>query len=244
MFVCYCLLSALASAFTVPTPASQGSFLTCASPVYHKGECCSISLMRKVPPTPISPLRSTWEKPLTMQGRNPRKVPLSKSAEHWYPDGINEPRHYTDLKTIVKAPRILQEMSLMVLMVAPARPTPVIRLVLWFCHPNDWEIFRGLWNTKSQIKNIPQPRVTNCRDTTPTSLLERLIYLCLLVSLHFYALCLLLAWCETSQPPSHLLILYLLFTFFYFPSTFPIILVIFIQVSFLDVISSHPPSHL
>ena len=164
--------------------------------------------------------------------------------EHWYPYGINEPRHYTDLKTIVKAPRILQEMSLMVLMVAPARPTPVIRLVLWFCHPNDWEIFRGLWNTKSQTKNIPQPRVTNCRDTTPTSLLERLIYLCLLVSLHFYALCLLLAWCETSQPPSHLLILYLLFTFFYFPSTFPIILVIFIQVSFLDVISSHPPSHL
>ena len=107
------------------------------------------------------------------------RSPLSQSMEHWYPYGINEPRHYTDLKTIVKAPRILQEMSLMVLMVAAARPTPVIRLVLWFCHPNDWEIFRGLWNTKSQIKNIPQTRVTNCRDTTPTSLLERLVYLCL-----------------------------------------------------------------
>ena len=71
------------------------------------------------------------------------RSPLSQSMEHWYPGGINEPRHYTDLKTIVKAPRILQEMSLMVLMVAPARPTPVIRLVLWFCHPNDWEIFCG-----------------------------------------------------------------------------------------------------
>ena len=47
--------------------------------------------------------------------------------EHWYPDGINEPRHYTDLKTIVKAPRILQEMSLMVIMVAAARPTPAYK---------------------------------------------------------------------------------------------------------------------
>ena len=39
-----CLLSALASAFTVPTPASQGSLLICASPVYSKGECRSTSL--------------------------------------------------------------------------------------------------------------------------------------------------------------------------------------------------------
>ena len=81
------------------------------------------------------------------------RSPLSQSMEHWYPYGINEPRHYTDLKTIVKAPRILQEMSLMVLMVAAARPTPVIRLVLWFCHPNDWEIFCGcgVQNHKQKI---------------------------------------------------------------------------------------------
>ena len=39
-----CLLSALASAFAVPTPASQGSSLICASPVYCKGECRSTSL--------------------------------------------------------------------------------------------------------------------------------------------------------------------------------------------------------
>ena len=45
-----CLLSALASAFTVPTPASQGSLLICASPVYSKGECRSTSLKRKVRP--------------------------------------------------------------------------------------------------------------------------------------------------------------------------------------------------
>ena len=45
-----CLLNALASAFTVPTPASQGSLLICASPVYSKGECRSTSLKRKVRP--------------------------------------------------------------------------------------------------------------------------------------------------------------------------------------------------
>ena len=138
-----CLLSALASVFTVPTPASQGSFLICASSVYHKGECCSISLSARCPNTHFS-FEVYRRKTIDLVRVIPiGRSPLSQSMEHWYPYGINEPRHYTDLKTIVKAPRILQEMSLMVIMVAPARPTPVIRLVLWFCHPNDWEIFCG-----------------------------------------------------------------------------------------------------
>ena len=133
------MLSALASAFTVPTPASQGSILICASPVYCKGECRSTSLKCKVRPDTYFSFGGYRRKTIdVVKGIFPRgNYPPHSQWNTDRQSGINEPRHYTDLKTIVKAPRILQEMSLMVLMVAAARPTPVIRLVLWFCHPND-----------------------------------------------------------------------------------------------------------
>ena len=167
----------------------KGRSLTCASPEYSKGGCRSTSLKRKVPQTTISPLQYTKEKPLT-GARYPSTTPKNcgsasraPSREHWYTVGINESRHYTVLKTIVKAPRLLPRTSHMVLMVAPARPTPVTRLVHWFCHPCDWEIYRGLWNTKSQTKNISQSRVSYGGDTTPISPLERLNLVLLLLSL-------------------------------------------------------------
>ena len=58
----------------------------------------------------------------------------------------------------------MQEMSHMVLMVALARPTPVTRLVLWFVIYMTGRYFAGCETQTSQIKTIPQPRVTMRED--------------------------------------------------------------------------------
>ena len=167
----------------------KGRSLTCASPEYSKGGCRSTSLKRKVPQTTISPLQYTKENP--WQGQDTLPLLLGIVGVHPEPhqgntdtlSGLIGLRHYTDHKTIVKAPRLLPRTSHMVLMVAPARPTPVTRLIHWFYHPCDCEIYRGLWNTKSQTKNISLSRVSYGGDTTPISPLERLNLVLLLLSL-------------------------------------------------------------
>ena len=64
----------------------------------------------------------------------------------------------------------------MVLMVAPARPTPVMRLVHWFVIYMTGRYFAGCETQTLQTKTIPQPRVTMREDHTHISTLLEAIY--------------------------------------------------------------------
>ena len=112
---------------------------------------------------------------MTLTGQLPTTLGVGgyyPEHSHWNTDtktGLIGQRHYTDHKTFAGSP-ILQEMSHMVLMVAPARPTPVMRLVHWFVICMTGRYFAGCETQTSQTKTIPQPRVSIGEDHTNISL--------------------------------------------------------------------------